>query len=308
MKAQDSSIQIGIPVGQAVYSWIAGWTLPALAAASYDAAIYHSYPVLDPISDGSTLYQDRVAANITRTRASLLTVETELLNFGKTSDAIWVTEWNGDTGNGLWSRQSLGAATPMFAAIQLAEYMQAGVRYANWFAQGMIDVCSPYNYDYTGESTYSWWKCGAASLVYAGPVPSSGEIQVGFKAGDITPAARAFQLLSESGFVQEGEHMLQVFADTKTSPWLLGYAATHGSTYAVILINRDRDSAHAVPVQLAGKTSGTMITQWSYGRTQYDQTYNGNWSAAPSETSQSAWTGTAQITLPAWSVNVVIIQ
>ena len=71
MKAIDSTILIGVPVGQGVYSWLTNWTLPAMANAKYDAVAYHNYPIVDPISDGNTLYQDRVASNTMRTRGAL---------------------------------------------------------------------------------------------------------------------------------------------------------------------------------------------------------------------------------------------
>lgn len=307
MRAQDSSIKIGIPIGQGIYSWLTKWTYPAMANASYDAVIYHSYPVKDPVSDGNTLYQERVHSSLTRIRGSLLAVQTELLNFGKDPDAIWITEWSGNVSSGKWSRQSMGAVIPLFTTIQLAEYMRAGIPFANWLNQGTTNVCSPYNFDYTGFNTYSWWNCGSTALTYTGPVPSTGEIHVGMKAGDLMPAARAFQLLSESGFATEGEHMLRTLVDVKTSPWLLGYGATHGSSYALILINRDRDNTHTVPVQIAGMLSGKTVKQWVYGRAQYDQTASGNWSTAPQEgTTTGTWNGTFQATLPPWSVSVFV--
>ena len=49
MKAVDPTIKIGIPLGvNNVFPWLQYWSLPALAAASYDAAIYHDYPALKP--------------------------------------------------------------------------------------------------------------------------------------------------------------------------------------------------------------------------------------------------------------------
>jgi hypothetical protein len=133
-------------------------------------------------------------------------------------------------------------------------------------------------------------------------------MEVGLKSNDATPAGRAFQLLSQSGFVTEGEHMLRVFTDKEQAPWLLAYAATHGTAQAVILINRDRDNTHAVPVQFAGVAAGSSIQQWSYGRPQYDLTEGGNWSAVPVTTSQAAWNQEAIVQLPPWSVNVIIVK
>jgi hypothetical protein len=304
MKAVDPMISIAVPVGLGVYDWLANFTLPVLAGAQYDAVVWHNYPLNDPISDGDTLYQDRVAANTARTRGNLLLLQTLLLNAGKAPDAIWVTEWDGDVNGNQWSRQSMGAVMPLFATIQLAEYMRAGVQYATWWAQGMSNACYNYYYDWTGESSYNWWDCGGAALTYTGSLP--GETVIGLKPGDLTLAARAFQILSESGFVSEGEHMLETQTDSENAPWLLSYAATHGSSYAVILINRDRDSSHTVPVTIDGKTSGPSVTQWTYGRAQYDNSYFGNWSVGPVSTEQGSWTGSFNAVLPPWSVNVLV--
>jgi hypothetical protein len=198
----------------------------------------------------------------------------------------------------------MGAAIPLFATIQLGEYMQAGVQYATWWAQGMSAGCFQFYYDWSGETTYNWWGCGGLPLSYAGNVAA--ETLVGLTPGGITPVARAFQILSSSGFVTEGEHMLRTQMDAQNAPWLMAYAATHGLSYAVILINRDRDNSHTVPVVIDGKSFGSSITQLTYGRAQYDQSYFGNWTVGPVSTNLAAWSGTANAVLPPWSVSVLI--
>jgi hypothetical protein len=304
MKGRDPSISIAVPIALGIYDWL-NFSLSTLTGASYDAAVMHNYPVHDPVSDGATLYQDRVASNSGRTRGNLLSLQTMLLNAGKKPDSIWVTEWNGDAGGGgKWSRQSMGAVMPLFATMQLAEFMRAGVQYATWWTQGRNPVCMTYYYDWTGESAYNWYSCGSLALTYTGPVPV--EKAVGLRPGDLTPVGRAFQILSESGFVAEGEHMLETVKDSQGAPWLLSYAATHAHSYAVILINRDRDEAHTVPVSIDGKTSGAAVTQWTYGRAQYDQTHSGNWSVGPASSRKGPWEGTFNAVLPPWSVNVLI--
>jgi hypothetical protein len=201
----------------------------------------------------------------------------------------------------------MGAVEPLFVALQLAEYMQAGVKLATWHTQGGTSVCSTLNYDASGDSAYNWWRCGATSLVYTGTMTGVGEVAVGMKPGDITPAARAFELLVHSGFVAEGEHMVRTESDPEHAPWLLSYAATHGPSFALILINRDRDAAHVVPVALAGLAAGTAIEQWTYGRAQYDASRNGDWEKDFEVSKQSAWSGRFEVTLPPWSVNVLVL-
>jgi hypothetical protein len=279
-----------------------------MKTAKYDAVVDHMYPITDPVTDGQTLYPERISSHVTRTRGSLLALQTELLNVKKNPEAIWITEWNAAVGVGsnLWSRQTMGAVMPMWATMQLAEYMQAGVQYAAWWAQGMSNVCMQYNYDWNGETAYNWWDCGNSFLTYTGPLGA--ETAVGLRAGDISPVARAFQLLSESGFVAEGEHMVRVITDLQNAPWLAAYAATHGSAYEVILINRDRDNPHTVPIRIGGAEAGSGVQQWTYGRAQYDWTRNGNWDVGPVTSRQGAWQSEIEGVLPPWSVNVFLVN
>lgn len=306
MKGKDPTIKIGVPVGLTSYADQSVFDLPVMAHASYDAVIWHNYPMKDPITDGATVYQDRVTSNMVRTHGALLLLETELMNNGKSPDSIWITEWSAAVSGNLWSKQTVGAVMPIFAAVQLAEYMQAGVQLANLWAEGGTEVCSTFNYDGDGDTAYNWWECGMGAPVYTGQQGGVGEVLVGLKPGDLTPVARAFQLFSQSGFVTEGEHMVHTQADVQNAPWLLSYAATHGSSYAVLLINRDRDNAHTVPVSIRGWTSGQAAQQWTYGRAQYDNSKSGNWSVGPVTTSYGPWTGKFQAQLPPWSVNVIM--
>jgi len=306
MKAVDPDIKIAVPVSLGNYSWATQYSMPILSDASYDAVIFHSYPIRDPITDGDTLYQDRVASNLNRVHGALATLQTSLMNNGKRPDAIWITEWDDEVGGDKWSKQTLGAVAPLFTVIQLAEYMQAGVQYATWWAEGGTGVCTNANYDYKGETSYSWVKCGNTALVYMGQKDQATEVPVGMKQGDLMPAARGFEVLAQSGFVAEGEHMLRTEADGKGAPWLLSYAATHGTSYAVILINRDETATHVVPVKLEGKASGSSVHSWTYGKAQYDQTYFHDWEAKPVTATYGSWSGTYSATLPPWSVTVLV--
>lgn len=309
IKAVDPAAVVAIPgAGPGAYNAEVNYWYPAMAQGKYDAIVFHPYPVHDFITDSSTLYPERSGSNTSSMRAALLPFQTMLLNFGKPADALWLTEWDGEAGGNMWSKQTLGAAEPLFAAMSLGQFMEAGIPYATWWAQGGVNVCSTYNMDYYGEAAYAWYECGSPFLVYTQPNALSGEMPVGFKPADLTPAARAFQILSQSGFVSEGEHMLRTRVDDANAPWLAAYAATHGGSYAVILINRDRDQAHTVPVQLGGKSAGSAVTQWTYGRAQYDQTYYHNWSVGPVQNTAGAWSGTYAATLPAWSINVLVFQ
>jgi hypothetical protein len=306
MKSADPSILVGIPIAVGNHDWLENFTFPAMKSAKFDAVIWHNYPTRNPVSDGSTLYNDRVKTNASRTRGQLLLLQTLLLNFSKNPDSIWVTEWNDDVGGNQWSRQSMGAAIPLFATMQLAEYMRAGVQFATWWAQGMSAACMTYYYDPSGDQTYSWWNCGGLPLTYCGAVP--GALDVGLRGGDLTPVGRAFQLLSESGFVREKEHILSTQTDDLNAPWLVAYGATHLKSFGVIIINRDRDSAHVVPVRFRDRTSGSSVTAWSYGRAQFDQTRRGDWESGPLRKTYGSWSKEFDARVEPWSINVLIFE
>lgn len=308
IRAVDPDAQIAVPLGIGTYGWQSDFDLPVLALGAFDDVVWHNYPLLDPISDGSTLYYDRVAAHVHRVRGTLLKLQTELLGSNHPSDAIWITEWDGQPGGNRWSRQTVGAAAPLFVASQLGEYMRAGVRLATWWTQGYPAICSSLNYDTSGDTTYNWYNCGASALVYTGAVSSRGEVATGIRPGDLFPAARAFQLLSESGMVREGERSLDTLTDLRGASWLLGFAATHDRGYAVLLINRDRDQPHTVPIAIEDHSHGDRVERWTWGRQQYDRIRMGDWSASPVHSTAGPWRSTYTATLPPWSVTVLILE
>ena len=166
MKARDPKIKIAVPVGLSIYSYQSDFDLPVLAGASYDAVVLHNYPMRDPISDGSTLYPDRVAANIGRTQGVLLKLQTELMNNGKSNDAIWITEWNGESfGENGQSRQ-WGPQLPCSLRRRLASTCKPECRSQHGGHRGLPNGCSTFNYDGGGETSYDWWECGSTALVY----------------------------------------------------------------------------------------------------------------------------------------------
>lgn len=309
IKQVDSTVQIAVPWAEGLYSWKQTWSLAgAGAGVLFDAVIFHDYPVVDPITDGATLYPERIASNLVKSRGNLLSIQTSLLNFGKDPSAIWITEWDEEVAGNKWSRQTLGIASPLFAAMQLGLYTTVGVQDAIWWNQGTSNYCNQYNYDYQGESSYSWLgQCGGTHLVYTLP-GQIGDVDVGFKPGTLSPVGSVFSMISASGYITEGETSKQIYTDLVGAPWLAGYAATHGTGTAVMLINRDRDAAHVVPISIAGKTSGTGITTYEYGKSQYDTSAFNYWSLPYRKTTLGLWTGSPSIVLPPWSVTVAIIN
>ncbi len=302
MKAKDPTISIGVPIVGS--SWL-GWDEKIYHNATYDAVVWHNYPMSVPVSDGDTLFPDRVLAKRGRTRAHLRNIQTNLLAAGKSSDSIWITEWDAAVAGGKWSRQTMGVASALFTAMELGEYFQAGIPYATWWGQARNTGCVNYYYDPSAGAAYNWYDCGQNFLIRTNATDS--EKNVGLRVGDLTPTARVFQMFSKSGFVSEGEHMQQTYYDRENAPWLMSYAATHGRTHALVLINRDRNYSHAVPIKIDGKTWGSGAVVWSYGRDQYDQTYFQDWSTPAFRTTVGAWKEQFVVNLPRWSVNIVML-
>lgn len=73
-----------------------------------------------------------------------------------------------------------------------------------------------------------------------------------------------------------------------------------------MLINRDPSNAHTVPVQITGRNLGAKVSQFTYGRTQYDRSFDGDWDAPPATSLSGPWLGTYSATLPAFSVSVLL--
>ena len=308
MKAVDPTIKVAVPMNATGdFDYIHNYTFNCMANCHFDAIVDHLYPMSAPLSDEVAVYPDRLASGQARIRGSILAYQTLMLSYGRDPSQIWMTEWDGAPAGNQWSNQSLGAATPLYAAQQLGEYANLGLASANWWVLDGDNYCQTANQDQGSGAVYNWYylqQCGTFSPVYTGA--HAGETAIGLKAGDLTPVGHLFQLLSKSGFMTEGESSLRLDTDVTGAPWLIGYATTHGAGYTVMLINRDRDQAHTVPLEIAGKSSGSAVTQWTYGRAQYDQTFYGNWSVTPAQTVQGPWSGTYQAQLPAWSVTVLV--
>ena len=287
---------------------------PTLAQSKWDAQSPHLYPV-QGVTDGGLLYPERSFSTVNLT-GSVRQLNTIALDHGKDPTDQWVTEWDGLTGGGGGvSAQTFSLAMPLFAVDSLARFMNEGLKYTTFWGQNGDNVpfAPPFG-GFTGDTndtqTYKWvGRLGAGAAVYLGDhvsgVPDPGGH--GMKLGDLYPVAHAFELLNASGYVMNGEKTLFPWIDSTNAPWLQAYAATHGAGhYAVILINRDRDNAHTVPVKIAGMSSGAPVQQWTYGRAQFDYTAMGDWSKGVVKIVGSSWSGTYNAVLPPFSANVLV--
>jgi hypothetical protein len=85
------------------------------------------------------------------------------------------------------------------------------------------------------------------------------------------------------------------------------YAATHGSGYAVVLFNLSETASIPVKVGVDAMTSGSGATITTYGKAQYDNSQQNVWTG-PVTQNVGAWQHTVPVTLPPWSMNVVILN
>ena len=86
------------------------------------------------------------------------------------------------------------------------------------------------------------------------------------------------------------------------------YAATQGSGYALLLFNLDQANGVSMPIGLSAAARSTFIaTATVYGKAQYDDSKNGVWSA-PQTQNLGTLTMPAQLTLPPWSMTLLVLQ
>ena len=86
------------------------------------------------------------------------------------------------------------------------------------------------------------------------------------------------------------------------------YADTSPGGEALLLFNLDQTAAITLGVQLQHAAKASFnATQTTYGKAQYDQSQSGAW-PGPSTTSLGTVGSQFSVTLPAWSMNLVLLR
>jgi hypothetical protein len=291
IKTADSNAQVG-----AVVEANSAWDSTVLSSAAYDFVELHYYAQAPGSENDQTLLTQGAPALTTE----INTLKSELATAGHASTPIYVGEIGSVYGNP--GKQSMSIVQGLYAGMVLGELMNDGVFRATWWLGfgGCNDASSGANFS---SSLYGWQNFGGYMILSDGTPEYGCSNATAVPRGTPFPTARAYQLMSQ--VAQTGEHALGVTTASALST-VRAYAATHGSGYAVVLFNLDENNAHAVNVGVDAMTSGSGATITTYGKAQYDNSQQNVWTGPVSQ-SVGAWQHTVPVTLPPWSMNVVLL-
>ena len=302
MKAQDPTIQVGIDMalGNATYSATSNnWDQVVLATAKYDFVEMHYYPEYNNQDDDAALltkWADQIAANFKNAR-------TLLAANGHPNTPIFLGEFDRDSGvpagYGGPGHESVSIVNALFNAIVIGEVTKAGIGMATaWLG---VDTCESEVTSPPASTAYGWQSFGSFGM-FANTgknSPYSCEDK-GVPARTPFPKARAFQILKE--YVIAGETPIAV---TSSNAAVRAYAATNRGGYAFLLVNTDSSASQPISVGVTnGPAESYTATTLTYGQSQYDQSKYGIW-AGPVSSALGAVGGSANISLPPWSITLV---
>jgi hypothetical protein len=283
-----------------------GWdnTVMANAKGSYDFVEYHYYPET-PGQENDTFIVQQAAQELT---TNINTLRSELTKWGTPDTPIYVGEIGGAYTNP--GKQSWSITQGLYAGQVLGEMMNDGVSRLTWWIG--FGNCNGTNGN-DSTSLYGWQDFGAYNVFSDGPsdtsCPGAGPI------GTMSPTARAFQLFSQMAI--DGQTVLTATVAGDTTD-VRAYAATNPNGTALLLFNDNETTPQQVMVTLSGKTSSSSVNVTTYDKAIYDLSGSptgtppdpsgtSTW-APPITTSMGAQTLPLTLTLPPWSMNVVIIQ
>jgi hypothetical protein len=296
MKAADPTAQIGVVVENQ-----AAWDSTVMRKASYDFVELHEY-VQAPGSESDRYLLTQAPAAIT---ADIESVRRELTAAGRSADTpIFLGEFNSAYSSP--GKQSLSIVNGLFTGMAFGELLNDGVPMNAWFlaigggCNGGADSSS------LAAGLYGWQNFGSYDQVsegWAAGTCASHSPAIG--AGVVLPSGYAEQLASS--FALAGNEMLGATVGASL-PNVRVYAATQGSGFALMLFNLDENASAAATVSIANTSKTTFSASTiMYGKAQYDQSRNGDWTGPVLQTLGAVNVPVA-ITLPAWSMTVLKLQ
>jgi len=288
IKAVDANAQVGVVVSGGGYN---GWDQTVLANTPYDFVELHYYDQ----NPGEETDTGLVLHGATRLAAKIATVQNELSQAGR-SVPIYLGELGSVNTNP--GKQTMSITQALFAAQAIGTIMQMGITRATWWlANGGCNTSASGNFssDLYGWQNYGGYMMFSDGLPNASECPGTPNIGV----GTLFPTARAYQLLSQ--FAVTGEHMVGV-AVGDSLPSLRAWAATSGQGYALLIVNVDSATTKEVPVAIKGHDAPASMNVTTYGKIQYDESYNNVWDGPATATVSDG-----SVEVPPWSITVVRI-
>ena len=236
IKAADPQAKVGVVVAP---EFRADWDAITLAKARYDFVEVHFYPQQSGKEDDVFLATQAADA----LKRNLAVLRGELARAGRKDTPIYVGEINSvnvDPG-----KQTMGMAQALFAGQALGAMMEEGVEGAAWwsaFGSCTLPPQGNFSANLAGESAFGGYMLAAdEQLVRHCPQAAA------FAPGALTPAGRAFQMMSP--LLRAGARPLA--ARVTGEPSIRVYASATGDDEAVALFNLDPARAVAVKIAMA---------------------------------------------------------
>ena len=308
IKAASPNTLVGVVVD--LDNTTGGWDNIVLANAKgyYDFVEYHYYPEAPGFENDTTLINQDAQLLTT----NLNTLKAELAEWGTPNTPIYVGEIGGPYGTP--GRQSMSITQALYAGQVLGEMMNDGMTRLTWWIGygGCADMSFSGNY---AASLYGWQSFGGYMVFSDGLTDYYQCTAETLAPGILLPTARAFQLFSNLAVTGENVLSASVSGDTAD---VVAYSATHSGGTALFLVNRNESASQQVAITLSGQTTATSATVETYDKAIYDLSGSpsgtfpdpagtSTW-APPTTTTISSPTLPLSVTLPPWSMNVVIIH
>jgi hypothetical protein len=296
IKAADKNVPVGVVVNP---GWTPDWDTTVLSQAKYDFVEYHYY-AQKPGDEDDTVLVQRKAQELTQ---NIKTLKAELATAGKPDTPIYV----GEIGSVYSSpgKQSWSITQGLYAGQALGEMMNEGISRLTWWIG--FNNCTVNNDGTAGgnlsASLYGWQNFGAYNVFSDGPSADPCGVGSG-AAGTMSPTARAFQLFSNVAVNGESALPPTVAGDTVN---VRAYAATHSGGTALVLFNLNETAAANVKVTLSAQTTSSDVQVITYSKAIYDDSKNDKWDP-PVTKDMGSQALPLDLTLDAWSMNVVIIK
>jgi hypothetical protein len=305
IKAASPNTLVGIVVD--ADNTAGGWDNTVLSNAKgyYDFVEYHNYPQA-PGDESDTTLIDQDAQLLT---TDIDIIKSELTEWGTPDTPIYVGEMGSVYTNP--GKQSWSITQGLFAGQELGEMMNDGVSRATWWigfgnCNGTAGNMS--------ASLFGWQDFGGYNVFSGGPDDPTGTCPGAGPIGTLNPTAVAFQLFSNLAVT--GEHVLSTSVAGDSAD-VVAYAATHSGGTALFLVNRNETASEIVSIAVPGQTTASSVTEITYSEAIYnlsgsptgtfpDPAGTNTW-APPTTTTISSPTLPLSLTLPPWSMNVVII-
>ena len=270
-------------------------------AAPFDFVELHYYPEYVNDDDAFLLGSavDAFAADLSGLRR-----EMDAAGVGKNTP-IYLGEYNADAGTE--GKQSVSIVNGLFLGQMLGTLLEAGAPMATWWvANGSCDVAGG---DYS-KSLYGWQHFGSEALLSDGlPDPYDGCANTPtIPGGTPFPTARVMALFAAS--IPPGSSVRQVtVSPSSLSPSVRAYGyALAGGGFAYALFNNTLKPV-AIRTSVRGSAkkeyAGSLAT---YGAAQYDRSRRNQWIGPVTQNLGTVSAGSIDLTLPRYSVSVLLLR